>query len=106
MTPERAKELLPIIQAFAAGKTVQYRHQDSFDSEWRTVDNPTWSNGHIYRIKPETRKFRVCLLRDPIRARAWLVNSTDLDVNKVESYPNFIRWLTDWVEYEIHDSTT
>lgn len=56
MTREQTKELLPIIQAFAEGKTIQYYYGCA---EWRDVksneaidfsDNP--SN---YRIKPEPK---------------------------------------------------
>lgn len=49
MNRERAKELLPIIQAFAEGKEIQY-----FDDElgWITED-PEWHDCFEYRIKPE-----------------------------------------------------
>ena len=32
MTREEAKEILPIIQAFAEGKTIEYRE---YDGEWK-----------------------------------------------------------------------
>ena len=56
MTREEAKELLPIIQAFAEGKIIQYRNAEC---EWEDVpigvnlsfaDNPS-----EYRIKPEPK---------------------------------------------------
>lgn len=57
MTKEQAKELLPIIQAWIDGKTIQY-------DEWNTnkwedlIGEP---NFHLckWRIKPEPREFWV-----------------------------------------------
>ena len=48
MTREEAKELLPIIQAFAEGKTIQFRERD--------IEEPSF-DGCIneYRIKPESK---------------------------------------------------
>lgn len=55
MTREEAKELLPIIQAFAEGKTLQYR-VDEENNTWENIINPKFiglpSN---YRIKPEPK---------------------------------------------------
>ena len=54
MNRQQAKELLPIIQAFAEGKTIEFRNK-SF-KEWTEIDNlsfdPTITN---YRIKPEPK---------------------------------------------------
>ena len=50
MTREEAKELLPIIQAFAEGKTIEFSEDGKY---WSKVDIPTWSSGKYYRIKPE-----------------------------------------------------
>ena len=55
MTRERAKELLPIIQAYADGKDVQFK--STTDGEWYCDSKPDWTRGLIYRIKPEPRVF-------------------------------------------------
>lgn len=53
MTREEAKELLPIIQAFADGKTIE-----NYDGEWNTIP---FKDPHFdcapscYRIKPEPK---------------------------------------------------
>ena len=52
MTREEAKELIPIIQAFVEGKTIEYRE---YDGEWKEAHTPTWSSRLFYRIKPEPR---------------------------------------------------
>lgn len=51
MNREQAKELLPIIQAFAEGKTIQVRE----DIDWCYLGNETDFNlsPQRYRIKPE-----------------------------------------------------
>lgn len=50
MNRQQAKELLPIIQAFAEGKTVQYK----IEGEWIQTNIPSF-NPYLweYRIKPE-----------------------------------------------------
>ena len=52
MDRKQAKELLPIIQAFAEGKTVQYKTE----KEWIQTNVPTF-NPYLweYRIKPEPK---------------------------------------------------
>ena len=53
MTREEAKELLPIIQAFAEGKTIQYETRDG----WIDLD-ALYPHSDIlskYRIKPEQK---------------------------------------------------
>ena len=60
MTREQAKELLPIIQAFAEGKTIQVRINN--DSSWTDLldDKLEISNLYEYRIKsdPKYRPFK------------------------------------------------
>lgn len=52
MTREEAKELLPIIQAYAEGKTIQYL---DIDFNWKDFDDDDFSIGISYRIKPEPK---------------------------------------------------
>ena len=52
MTREESKELLPIIQAFAEGKTIEY----SYDGEhWESTDAPSWDCDVMFRIKPQPK---------------------------------------------------
>ena len=56
MTREQAKELLPIIQAFAEGKHIQWRNHCK---NWIDIDERDGLNTEfplsIYRIKPEPK---------------------------------------------------
>ena len=52
MTREQAKELLPIIQAFAEGKTIQFLN----GGKWYDVyDTDFYQSPDVYRIKPEPK---------------------------------------------------
>ena len=51
MTREEAKELLPIIKAFAEGKTIQL----FTNGIWEGAENPSFEELSRYRIKPEPK---------------------------------------------------
>lgn len=55
MTREEAKQLLPIIQAFAEGKTIQVKVTDNRWYDWKDkTDELNFESGpQRYRIKPE-----------------------------------------------------
>ena len=53
MTREQAKDLLPIIHAFAEGKTIQYQNTDK---NWVDIESPSFNyEPSLYRIKPELK---------------------------------------------------
>lgn len=56
MTREEAKQLLPIIQAFAEGKTIQVKVTDNRWYDWKDeTDELNFNSGpQRYRIKPES----------------------------------------------------
>lgn len=50
MTRKEISDLLPIMQAYVDGKTIQYR----VNKEWEDIDNPSFNDlPSEYRIKPE-----------------------------------------------------
>ena len=54
MTRKNAKELLPIIYAFAEGKTIQYYDSLIDIADWEDCENPNFENlTYKFRIKPE-----------------------------------------------------
>ena len=55
MTREEAKQLLPIIQAFADGKTIESRCIKGDKSLWYDDEDPTFDNDLEYRIKTEPK---------------------------------------------------
>ena len=55
MTREEAKQLLPIIQAFAEGKAIESRYIKGDKSLWYDDEDPSFDNDLEYRIKPEPK---------------------------------------------------
>ena len=55
MTREEIKKMLPILQAFADGKTIESRCIKGDKSLWYDDDDPSFDNDLEYRIKPEPR---------------------------------------------------
>ncbi len=61
MDRKRAVKLLPIIQAFVDGYEIQvYQTNDT----WVTLDDPQFSNGCEYRVKPKTMGLWVAVYTD------------------------------------------
>lgn len=90
-----------VIIEWAKGATIQY--SNGIHNKWRDCPyEPTWSLTTKYRVKPATKKYRVALMA--LRATGKLYTIT-ADASDMESYLNthkeFIRWLTDWIEYEV-----
>ena len=54
MNRKEAKELMPIIQAFAEGKAIESRCIKGDNSLWYDDEDPSFDNDLEYRIKPET----------------------------------------------------
>jgi hypothetical protein len=57
MTPERAKELLPVFAAFSEGKKIQCRPKNNVN--WWTVYPPhvfNFEDGTEYRVEPEPQE--------------------------------------------------
>lgn len=55
MTREDAKVLLPIIQAYAEGKTIQSRCIKGDTSLWYDDEDPSFDDDFEYRIKAKQR---------------------------------------------------
>ena len=87
-----------VIIAWAEGKDVQI--WNSINKRWvdLVLANPNF-RADKYRIKPITSNYRVALLRDNSESYALSVNNQE-DADFYEKDRGFIRWLTDWIEYE------
>ena len=55
MTREEVKEMLPVLQAFADGKTIESRCIKGDKSLWYDDEDPSFDNDFEYRIKPEPK---------------------------------------------------
>ena len=64
ITKETAAQFLPLIQAMAEGKTIQFK--PSLVDHWKDIermDAKTWDSKH-FRIKPEPREWEAWVSRD------------------------------------------
>ena len=55
MDRKNAKELLPIIKAYADGKSIEVRNHNIDDDKWKETDYPSFEPSFDYRIKPESK---------------------------------------------------
>ena len=53
MTREEVKEMLPVLQAYAEGKTIESRCIKGDKSLWYDDEDPSFGDDLEYRIKPE-----------------------------------------------------
>ena len=55
MTREEVKKMLPVLQAFAEGKTIESRWINGDKSLWYDDEDPSFDNDLEYRIKQESK---------------------------------------------------
>lgn len=93
--PQKHAEL---IKAWADGAEIQFKH----GNKWLNITSisPYWEDNVEYRIKPEKKKYRILEFKD-IYGKPYpsLVN-TDVGAALVSNQSEFVRWVTDWIEYE------
>ncbi len=92
-TPRRHAEL---IKKWADDDSLVIQFKDK-DGKWYDDIFPTWEDCYNFRIKPETIRYRVALLKTG--------TTVSVDDEKQMDYVStgvlFKKWLTDWIEVEI-----
>lgn len=58
MDREEAKKILPVFQAFAEGKEIQFYSPTTM--QWEELVTPAFSPDYSYRVKPEQREYWLC----------------------------------------------
>ena len=108
MTREQAKELLPIIQAFAEGKTIQFF---SLEKKWVDREYPAFDDDPSnYRIKqePKYRPFKSaeeCWYEmKEHQPFGWLKSKASLQLNSYE-ISDFSDWERRFNAYTFADGT-
>ena len=86
-----------VIIAWAEGKDVQVR--DEGTNRWYDVRGkfPRFNEDREHRIKPPAKKYRVAMFND--HTSVCTADNTK-DASSYEKERSFVRWLTDWIEYE------
>ncbi len=86
-----------VIIAWAEGRDVQV--WDEGTRRWYDIKGkfPLFNEDREHRIKPPAKKYRVALFND----YTWVFTADNTeDASSHEKERGFIRWLTDWIEYE------
>ena len=87
-----------VIIAWAEGKDVQV--WDEGPKRWcDMVKSIPFFMGDKYRIKPPAKKYRVALFNNTGNIYTSTADTPE-DVEFYEKDIGFVRWLSDWVEYE------
>lgn len=85
-----------LIKQWADGAIIQYRPYR--EGQWGDMLDPVWHYAGEYRVKPVTSKYRVALLDNGATVHA---SNDEMHSEVMEKQPYFVRWLTDWIEYEV-----
>ena len=89
-----------VIIAWANGAEVECRGQPS--RGWITATKPDWNEEYEYRVKSPAKKYRVALFQNSNNGNYYtVVADTQDDAVCYVDARGFVRWLTDWVEYEV-----
>ena len=88
-----------VIIAWAEWKDVQV--WSDINNKWYdlALKDPSF-NGKNYRIKPPAKKYRVALFKAPCVEAVVSVANSEHDAERYKESGHFVRWLTDWIEYE------
>lgn len=85
-----------LIKQWADGAVIQY-YNIHFDKWMDTYKNtPYWNQDEQYRVKPVTHEFRIALMHQDVIH----ISRDNINATCMETHRNFVRWLTDWIEYE------
>ena len=87
-----------VIIAWAEGEDVQI--WDDVAKRWWGVMNPSFYEDREYRIKPPAKKYRMALFDLHCETSFAKAANNEFEAGEYEKSRNFIRWLTDWIEYE------
>lgn len=87
-----------VIIAWAEGKDVQVWDENT--KRWHDIVGkfPLFNEDREHRIKPPAKKYRVALFNNSSAYTS--TADTQEDADFFEAATGFIRWLTDWIEYE------
>lgn len=110
MNKENAKDYLPLVQALAEGQIIQIKIlRNGAAAIWTDDEEPDFNVApDLYRIKPQKQWARLALLKDDKeyfsgRADKDFGKSDNEIISSLESHycADFVRWLTDRIEYEL-----
>lgn len=94
-------KIIEIATAFAEGWTVQRKVNGEW-IRWACIHCPPINDGFEWRVKPETLRYRVVVMRRSNGSITASIITHDQDVEIFESFPEFVEWVHhDWQEVEV-----
>ena len=102
-----------LLRAIADGKTVQIQEGQNYiggdtrrwvDADPAAVLRVIACGATSARIKPPVRRYRVALKSEALFDGVFYTTTIDdqpEDESEMQSSRCFVRWLTDWIEYEV-----
>lgn len=107
MNAEELKRMAAVMLAAAEGKKIQFSVKGG-SGVWRTTPEQLWDwSTYDYRVKPETIRYRVALIRNTsalyssVRFYPTAVLYEEQQCDDREKCDSFVRGLTDWQEVEV-----
>lgn len=89
-----------MIIAWANGAQIQYKRYNA--TVWEDVTCPLWMDDYVYRIKPETIKYKRFMYRFGNSHQVTAVTPDRQADDPRETWNSFVKWIdTDWQEIEI-----
>lgn len=86
-----------VIHAWAEGAEVQCKRE----GRWETDFDPNFFDSLEYRIKPKTGKYRVAIFKSSSDGKIFTDTEDFEEKRNLCELNDFIRYLTDWIEYDI-----
>jgi hypothetical protein len=96
-----------VIVGWAEGQPIQFSFYRDSDKTWynyRKDECPDFNDSDVkWRLKPEakTGKYRVALFKEPKEGFYYTKNDDGYGNEDFENSIRFVKWLTDWIEYEL-----
>jgi len=101
MNKDNARDYLPLVQALAEGKTIEFLNSNA---QWEDCEYPSFNQMPVrYRIKPEPKKIHLNIAFHKDKSGYWcrlVTGNTVTDLARVEQSDSFVKWL-DHLEYEL-----
>lgn len=93
--------VIEIIIAMKEGKQIEVEQYQNVWVNLKKGDCPNFKYSRYYRIKKENQQYKSALMRKYGDGdKCYVVSVTNIDsATNVENSNNFIKWLSDWIEF-------
>jgi len=93
-----------LMMAYAKNRDLKFEYFSSISNGWNGTDIPSFHEDLEYRIKPTIQRYRVAFMKDE-DGEYWTTTQDENTHFNPEMESQFVRWRTDWIEYEVPSTT-